>query len=672
MFKILTSENEGLHREVLVQGNATTSVMEDCELVLASTWAPLFAVNVEGLINVWSRGMVSVTGLQKATGLRIEELSLTKEAKVDVINVLRQILHGAMTTVDFKMVFNEDTGSSVSLVMTAVARRDVNRDVIGIYCSGHQINKYAQAPAPDIMALLPWGSSTMTETEQLALEGEEASVEGEKACLEAEACLEGEETPLEGEEECLEGEEEHLEREEACLQGNEVGFSRPIARPIARRPSSERSRYTSTDRPNSTTSNDDENQADSVSSHIQSLDRAHSSRTHSSQRHCGELAQFVCIAVEDEASSIGIELCNENPSPENAREVKPLPSHSTSRPVSALSASSGMDWIRSWSRSSSEPPSKMHGLPKRAATVDEADMLGKNFGTSSDPAEGDDRPILQFCQQRGITILSVEDGEEPPTNHLKLISHVDVTGQHSMLQSKTLLKPGAQHSGQLYGHAYDQRNVDDASESSGTKSRLDSLKMMLSGRWSNSNSAMSNDLPVLNERAVVADGVDVLKDLSVTSSDPAEEDGEEPPENHLKLISHVDATGQQHSISRSKIILKPGAQHCGQLYGHAYDQRNVDDSSESSGTKSRPDSLEMMLGGDDNRSLDLRNSGSVMSNDLSVLNDCGNREWNGSISGDSQSSLGDSLTSDCLPLTLDGLEVASNSFSLIKPLAQRG
>lgn len=132
--------NLELHKEVLTQENASTTALENYSLVINSSYAPMFAINTDEVVTTWNRGMASLTRNPDAIGLCLDDLAFTDDSRDIVRGVLTRVVVGDSTMEDFVLRIKYGNLNDVMRFrMTAVVQHNSYRDVIGIICSGHQI-----------------------------------------------------------------------------------------------------------------------------------------------------------------------------------------------------------------------------------------------------------------------------------------------------------------------------------------------------------------------------------------------------------------------------------------------------------------------------------------------------------------------------------------------------
>ena len=134
----LLAEQERRQQEVETTANELTQLIDTAN-------APIFGVDIDGLINEWNQQVAETTGYSKeeVLGQNLVEDYITQDYKQSVQQVLDQALLGSETD-NYQVPLTTKDGREVIILLNATTRRDTQGQVIGVVGVGQDITELNQ------------------------------------------------------------------------------------------------------------------------------------------------------------------------------------------------------------------------------------------------------------------------------------------------------------------------------------------------------------------------------------------------------------------------------------------------------------------------------------------------------------------------------------------------
>jgi PAS domain S-box-containing protein len=120
-------------------------VAQELQTFIDTTNAPIFGIDANGLVNEWNLKSATITGFSRAEvlGRNIVQDFITKEYQSSVKEILDNALEGKEAANFEFPVFTKDF-RRVDVLLNATTRRDLDGNVVGVYCIGQDITERKQ------------------------------------------------------------------------------------------------------------------------------------------------------------------------------------------------------------------------------------------------------------------------------------------------------------------------------------------------------------------------------------------------------------------------------------------------------------------------------------------------------------------------------------------------
>ena len=123
-------------------------IADDLARLIDNANAPIFGVDIDGMVTEWNRKAADMLGYTKAEtiGKNLVETFIQTENKTSVAEILRKALTG-IETANYTLPLMSKFGKRYTVLLNATTRRDAKGQVIGVVGVGQDITQLKQVMA---------------------------------------------------------------------------------------------------------------------------------------------------------------------------------------------------------------------------------------------------------------------------------------------------------------------------------------------------------------------------------------------------------------------------------------------------------------------------------------------------------------------------------------------